>query len=235
MRGEAKRAAVNGGCLACAEAERQERLLCLPPALLEAPLDALTRREQEEILRIGRTAGLKLYHFKRSHGELPRVKAVLGFLKTLAYDSLLDVGSGRGAFLWPLMDAFPTLRVSSVDILPHRVAFLDAVRLGGAERLSPICADICSLSGENGAFDVVSLLEVLEHIPDAAAAVSSAVRLARRYVVVSVPSAADDNPEHIHLLTKEALTELFAAAGVRRLRFGAVNGHLLLFAAKEGE
>ena len=233
MRGEAKRAAGNGGFVVSAEAEQQGRLLSLPAALLEAPLGALTRREQEEILRIGRAAGLKLYHFKRSHGELPRVKAMLGFLRTQSFDSLLDVGSGRGAFLWPLMDAFPALRVSSADILPHRVAFLDTVRLGGVARLSPVCADICSLSGESGAFDVVSLLEVLEHIPNVAAAVSSAVRLARRFVLVSVPSAADDNPEHIHLLTKEALTELFAAAGVFRLRFGGVNGHLLLFAAKE--
>jgi 2-polyprenyl-3-methyl-5-hydroxy-6-metoxy-1,4-benzoquinol methylase len=50
--------------------------------------------------------------------------------------------------------------------------------------------------------DIVTLLEVLEHIPDVEKAVA-AVRMARKYVVVSVPSKEDNNPEHIHLLTKK--------------------------------
>ena len=62
------------------------------------------------------------------------------------------------------------------------------------------------------------------------AAVKAVVRLARRYVVVTVPSKPDNNPEHIHLLTKDRLTALFEAAGCRKLRFGGVPGHLVLTA-----
>ena len=90
--------------------------------------------------------------------------------------------------------------------------------------------DICTWDAPDGAFDVVSLLEVLEHIPAVERAVRSAVRLARRYVVVTVPSKPDNNPEHIHLLTREKLTCLFRQAGCGRLQFGGVNGHLLLIA-----
>jgi hypothetical protein len=54
----------------------------------------------------------------------------------------------------------------------------------------------------------------------------------RKYAVVSVPSKEDDNPEHIHLLTKDMLTRLFTAAGCTRLHFGGVNGHLILIASK---
>ena len=60
---------------------------------------------------------------------------------------------------------------------------------------------------------------------------NAAVRMARRYVVATVPSRPDDNPEHIHLLTKQKLTELFENAGCRRLHFDGVPGHLFLAAS----
>lgn len=40
-----------------------------------------------------------------------------------------------------------------------------------------------------------------------------------------------DVPEHMHLLTKEILTELFRKAECTRLRFDGVNGHLFIIAA----
>ncbi len=71
---------------------------------------------------------------------------------------------------------------------------------------------------------------VLEHIPDVEKAVVSAVRIAKKHVVVTVPSTPDNNPEHIHLLTRQRLTKLFRAAGCTRLRFDGVNGHLFMVA-----
>lgn len=59
----------------------------------------------------------------------------------------------------------------------------------------------------------------------------AAVHMAKRYVVVTVPSKPDDNPEHIHLLTKEKLTRMFYDAGWTRLHFDGVEGHLFLVAA----
>lgn len=56
------------------------------------------------------------------------------------------------------------------------------------------------------------------------------MRIARKHVVVTVPSKEDNNPEHIHLLTKQVLTELFKEAGCTRLRFDGVNGHLFMVA-----
>lgn len=233
VRGEALKARANGGLIVSADAEINGRPLTLPPELSDPPLDALTETEVKDILSRGRDAGLKLYHFKKSHGELPRIKYVLGFLHSLDFQTLLDVGSGRGAFLWPAMDAFPHARVTSLDLLPGRVEFLETGRLGGVDRLQAKQADICMLNEADGAYDVVTLLEVLEHIPNVAAAIRNAVRLARQYVVVTVPSRPDDNPEHIHLLKKEILTRLFSEAGCARLRFGGVGGHLTMIASKE--
>lgn len=204
----------------------------LSERLLFDDLNSLSEGELEELLLAGREAGLELYHFKKSHASLPRIRAVLGFLHAVPFSSLLDVGSGRGAFLWPCMDAFPEAEITSIDLLPGRVSFLNTVRLGGISRLQARQADLCAYSDDRR-FDVVTLLEVLEHIPDTAAAVRNAVRLAKRFVIVSVPSKEDNNPEHIHLLTQDVLTRFFLEAGCTSLRFSSVPEHLILIATME--
>lgn len=199
--------------------------------LVSAPINELSPSELELVIRIGIERGVRLHHFKKSVRMLPRVHKVLGFLKGISFNSLLDVGSGRGAFLFPFMQAFPYVSVQALDILEKRYELLSDTALGGIERLSVSMADICSKPFADSSFDVVTMLEVLEHIPDVAAAISAAVSIAGKYVVVTVPSAKDDNPEHIHLLTKERLTELFLAAGAQRLSFDSVPGHLFMVAA----
>ena len=203
----------------------------LPPALLETPLEGLSQDEMETIFHAGEAAGLRMYHFKKKE-LLPRVKAVLGFLRSIQPESLLDVGSGRGVFLLPFLNQFPWTQVTAADILPHRVQMLQAIADGGMGNLTVLERNICHWHQEESRYDVVTLLEVLEHIPEVDRAVANAVRLAKRFVVVSVPSHPDDNPEHIHLLTKEILTGLFTNAGCTKLHFDGVNGHLILIAAK---
>jgi len=201
--------------------------------LAEPPLDALEDAQLESIAALGCAAEDKLYYFKRTHEEMARVRRVMGFLRSIAFDSLLDVGSGRGVFLLPFLEQFPWVSVTSLDVLPHRVQFLNDLNAGGIEALTAFEADICSADIPDRSVDVVTMLEVLEHIGQVDKAVARAVRIARRHVVVSVPSKEDDNPEHIHLLTKPVLTALFEQAGCTRLRFDGVNGHLIMVATIE--
>lgn len=62
---------------------------------------------------------LKMHNFKEKE-NLPRVQVVLGFLHGVVpagqCQSLLDVGSGRGVFLFPLLRDFPELDVTSIVI-----------------------------------------------------------------------------------------------------------------------
>ncbi len=198
--------------------------------LLSKPIETMTQDDIDYLIELGKKNDLKLYKFKNNHSGLPRINRVLGFLKSIQFETLLDVGSGRGAFLFPFLTEFPYVKTMSVDILDHRVDFLTLLSEGGMSNFLSEKQDICELSLPDNSFDVVTLLEVLEHIPNVEAAVKNVVRLASKFVVVSVPSHEDNNPEHIHLLTKEKLTELFAVAGCRKLHFDGVNGHLIVIA-----
>lgn len=201
--------------------------------LQEMPLEVLTDEELSSIVEIGEKTGQKLYPFKTGKAELPRVRQVLGFLHGIEFETLLDVGSGRGVFLLPFMEEFPQVQVTSLDLLDKRVTFLNELSAGGYSQLTAYNKNICEQPFPENSFDVVTLLEVLEHIPEVGKAVAAAVKMARKYVVVSVPSKEDDNPEHIHLLTKDILTDLFARVGCTKLHFSGVNGHLIMMATIE--
>ena len=184
---------------------------------------------EETIVASGRAAGLKLHRFKRT-AELPRVRAALGVLRSMDPSTLLDIGSGRGVFLWPVLDAFPNLAVTAVEPDPKRAAHIDAVRRGGVARLSLVAADASHLSFPDGAFDVVTALEVLEHQADPLPLAREAVRLAQRAVVASVPSKPDDNPEHVQLFTRESLSGLLRDAGAAAVRIEYVLNHIIAVA-----
>lgn len=210
-------------------AARSSPELAVDPALLHAPLDELDDACLAALVRLGRAHGLRLHRLKRTMG-LPRVQAVLGILRGLGPGELLDIGSGRGAFLWPLLDAMPWLPVTATDVLDHLVADARRVADGGVATLRALKADATDLPFADRSFDVVTMLEVLEHIPDTAAALRSVLRVARRFAILSVPSRPDDNPEHIHLFSAERLAALLREHGAARVSVEQVPGHLIAVA-----
>jgi len=199
------------------------------PDLFATPLDRLAPEHLEALIRLGLEKGLRLHRFKRTMG-LPRVARVLGLLRGLNPAELLDVGSGRGVFLWPLLDAFPDLPVMAIDSDERRVAVAMAVRAGGLERLHARALDVTKLDLPDNGYDVVTMLEVLEHIPATERALAEVVRVARRFVVLSVPSKPDNNPEHIHLFDANTLTRLLLAAGAVRVQCDHVLNHIVAVA-----
>lgn len=180
----------------------------------------------EALLAAASDRELRLHRFKRTAG-LPRVRRVIGALKSFAPRTLLDVGSGRGVFLWPLLDAIDEVEVTAIDTLDYRVADLEAVHRGGVERLRAELVDAAELPFDDDQFDAVTVLEVLEHVADPWPVARRAVRVARTVVIATVPAKEDNNPEHIRLFTLEALRQLFIDGGAREVAIEHVRGHLV--------
>lgn len=189
--------------------------------------------DDDRLVRMAAAAGLRLHKFKRS-AELPRVAAVLGTLRGLDPTSVLDIGSGRGVFLWPLLDAFPGVAITASDHDAGRVADIRAVGQGGITRVWAEQVDAHALPFDAATFDVVTILEVLEHVAEPAIVAREVVRVARRFVVASVPSQPDDNPEHIRLFDGASLTALLVDAGATRVSLEFVHNHILATATIDG-
>jgi ubiquinone/menaquinone biosynthesis C-methylase UbiE len=159
---------------------------------------------------------------------------VIGALRGFGVHTLVDLGSGRGAFVWPLLDALPELAVVATDVLPQRALLYEHVRRGGVARVAGVRADITQLPYADASADCVTALEVLEHLPGEApaAAAREAVRVARVAVIASVPSHEDDNPEHVQLFDGDALAALLRDAGARRVRVEHVLNHIVAVATR---
>jgi len=177
----------------------------------------------DEMVELGKERGLKMYRFKRS--ELPRVTKCIGILKGLQPETVLDVGSGRGVFLWTALTDLPYLNAHSIDLLEHRVELVNTVRQGGFERVEAELADAQDLGFQDDTFDMVTALEVLEHMPSPQKAVRELCRVGRRYLLVSVPSKPDNNPEHIQLFSAPELEQLLLENGAVSVQMHHVLNH----------
>lgn len=210
----------------------ESHYLALAAAYVRGATGAVDLSDADAVTR-GERDGLRLHRFKRT-SQLPRVRAVLGALRGLGAASLVDLGSGRGAFVWPLLDALPAMAILATDLLDHRARLFAQIARGGIDRLCALRGDATALPIQDGAADCVTALEVLEHMPGdgPALAVREAVRVARTAVIATVPSHEDDNPEHVQLFDGDRLAGLFRAAGARRVSIDHVLNHIVAVALR---
>jgi hypothetical protein len=69
---------------------------------------------------------------------------------------------------------------------------------------------------------------VLEHLQNPQQALNRLVTVARRFVLLSVPSVPDDNPEHLHLFSPEQLRDMARVAGSVRTNIEHVLNHRIV-------
>lgn len=154
--------------------------------------------------------------------EIHRCLAAWSVFPNASGLSLLDAGCGNGFFCHWIGPRCRPGEVAGVDLSAPRIA-------SARQRYPEIIfseGDLAHLPFADSQFDVVTCIEVLEHMPDPAAIVRELVRVARRYIVITVPDrqpirmvlcphCGKKFPEHGHLHTfdRARVEELLRRAG----------------------
>jgi SAM-dependent methyltransferase len=116
------------------------------------------------------------------YGPLHRIhrEVLLGILKELDFESLIDVGCGNGVQLRAIRQLFPQVRLVGADISQHALAqvkeilpditthHLDATGLASTDR-----------------YDMVICCQVLEHIEDDVSVIAGMCNMTKKYVLVT--------------------------------------------------
>jgi len=119
-------------------------------------------------------------------------RLMTGFESTLdelwhkaAPESILDVGCGEGVLTEQWADKLGSRRIVGIDLDdPKLKAEWDKRQRGNLEYH---VEDATNLSYGDNEFDMSTAIEVLEHVPDPERTVSEMARVAKRWVLVSVP------------------------------------------------
>jgi 2-polyprenyl-3-methyl-5-hydroxy-6-metoxy-1,4-benzoquinol methylase len=131
--------------------------------------------------------------FDKYGSQNPVVRRLLaGFESTLdalwtqaAPDSILDVGCGEGVLTAQWADKLGDRRIVGIDLDdPKLKAEWEQRRRANLEYR---VEDATHLSFADGEFDMATAIEVLEHVPEPERTVSEMARVAKRWVLVSVP------------------------------------------------
>lgn len=146
---------------------------------------------------------------------------VLELVRTTGARRILDVGCGEGFTLCELRQAGIQAAMVGMDLNGAALAWNQAHAM--AQAPLSLC-DIHHVPAADDSFDLVLCLEVLEHVPDSSLALAELLRVAREYVLVSVPHepffrganllrakhvrALGNDPEHIHNYSGRAFRRL---------------------------
>lgn len=129
-------------------------------------------------------------------------------LKSIQFCSLLDVGCGDGRFLYEAKKVFPGTNLLGIDFSQRAISLAKAIN----PDIEFIYGDVRKIS-LNDEYDVVTLIEVLEHIPPTE--IPSFLQTLYGYLkidgklIITVPSDnLELNPKHYQHFAVEKLEEI---------------------------
>jgi SAM-dependent methyltransferase len=144
-----------------------------------------------------------------------------------APESVLDVGCGEGVLTRAWAERLGDGRIVGIDLDDSKL------RAEWARRSRPNlefrAEEATSLSFGDDEFDMATAIEVLEHVPEPEATIAEMARVARRWLLVSVPReplwrglnmargaywrSAGNTPGHVNHWSKRGFVELFGRHG----------------------
>jgi 2-polyprenyl-3-methyl-5-hydroxy-6-metoxy-1,4-benzoquinol methylase len=162
---------------------------------------------------------------KQKHeSKNPIQRALIGRFKQRAAElvrraaprTILDLGCGEGFMIEALLDAGIDAQFTGIDLSETAIADAKA-RIGGRANFEVI--DARQLVDDGRSFDMVMMLEVLEHIPEPAQMIPILRKLATGHVLLSVPwepffcglnlmrgkniARLGNDPEHVNHWTRQ--------------------------------
>lgn len=173
-------------------------------------------------------------YFKKYDRELLRIVKVLGILKSICPKEILDVGFGRGRSLWPIAYRLQKTKFLCLEKSVKYVRLVNAVHNGGVKRVRAIRKGIEDFESKKR-YEVITALEVMEHIPNVQEAMDNIIKLCDKYYIASVPSKPDNNPDHIHFFSEESFKKMIISSvqkhnrEIKKLSFEYVLNHMIIF------
>jgi SAM-dependent methyltransferase len=119
---------------------------------------------------------------------LSYLRFILATLEKIEFESLLDVGCGEGRFLCEASKRFPEKELAGVDFSERAVDYAGLLN----PHVKFVCGDITGAVLFPRRFDVITLIETLEHVPPER--IAGFVKGLRRhlnddgFLILSVPS-----------------------------------------------
>jgi SAM-dependent methyltransferase len=160
--------------------------------------------------------------------------------------TLVEIGCGDGSLLAELGSAGLAPVLDGFELSPPAAELARARTIPGARRIEPF--DGARVPADDGAYDLAILSHVLEHVPDPAALLREASRLAPA-VLFEVPLEANRSAAraskraeaagigHVQFFDRSAMHALAASAGLRvvaELSDPLPHAHHAFFAATRG-
>lgn len=164
------------------------------------------------------------------------ISEVLEKIMSEPFSSILDVGCGEGKMLLELSRRVENIKIKGIDLSDRAILFAKAFNYGNGTEF--VCEDV---SITKGVFDVVTLVETIEHVPDSEiTALVSAVydRTARGgRVIVTVPTVnfplIDKHYRHYDLaLLSSQFSQFTLESSLFMIRQGFVYSALIRLSRK---
>jgi 2-polyprenyl-3-methyl-5-hydroxy-6-metoxy-1,4-benzoquinol methylase len=159
---------------------------------------------------------------------LGRIELVITSLRLLDFDSLLDVGCGDGKLIQILSGIYGHKKFCGIDY--SEIAIKWAKLFCTSPNVEFITADIISGFKENGYYDVLTLIDVIEHIPpDELDCFLSAVMKhlkSKGVLICTVPSVnLPVSRKHYQHFSPESLSGYLKNAGFRIVQIEMIDGN----------
>jgi SAM-dependent methyltransferase len=162
---------------------------------------------------------MKLYGPTARHTR----RFIFKMLQGLAFDSLLDAGCGTGVLLQKIHSKYPQARLTGFEYSPEGLNFARK-RLPNSEFMT---VDL-SKQSLGRKFDLITCIDVLEHISDDQAALRNLLDMTAKYLILSVPlgplfKVEAERLGHVHGYSRKELEDKIQKAGfeiVRTIQWG---------------